>query len=134
MSPGTGQCVGIDISEDFVDVYPHPGGKEVRLPHSDEGTAALLALLRDHEVERIVLESTGGLQREREVPGQGVHPGRSAAGACEAVHVGVQREEIQSSDRRFLLPSGGAGEDLQAGDDGVHAEAAGVDEHAGGPG
>src|SRR5215207_4546730 len=63
MSPVTGQCVGIDISEDFLDVYLHPAGKEVRLPHSDEGAASLIALLRDYKVERVVLESTGGLQR-----------------------------------------------------------------------
>jgi transposase len=63
MSPVTGQCVGIDISEDFLDVYLHPAGKEVRLPHNDEATASLLELLRGFDIERIVLESTGGLQR-----------------------------------------------------------------------
>src|SRR3954452_22645031 len=63
MSPVTGQCVGIDISEEFLDIYLHPAGKEVRLPHSDEGTASLVALLREYKVERVVLESTGGLQR-----------------------------------------------------------------------
>lgn len=31
MSPVTGQCVGIDISEDFLDVHLHPEGKEMRL-------------------------------------------------------------------------------------------------------
>src|SRR4029450_5713475 len=35
----------------------------VRLPHSDEGAASLIVLLRDYPVERVVLESTGGLQR-----------------------------------------------------------------------
>ena len=60
MGTVTGQSVGIDISEDFLDVYLHPAGKEVRLPHNDEGTASLLALLREQPV---VLESTGGLQR-----------------------------------------------------------------------
>ena len=63
MSPVIGQCVGIDISEDFLDVYLHPAGKEVRIPHSDEGTASLIALLREYKIERVVLESTGGLQR-----------------------------------------------------------------------
>ena len=61
MCPVPGQCVGIDISEEFLDVYLHPAGKEVRLPHNDEGTASLLALLRDHKIERVVLEGTGGL-------------------------------------------------------------------------
>ena len=63
MSPVTGQCVGIDISEDFLDVYLHPVGKEVRIPHSDEGSASLVALLREYEIDRVVMESTGGLQR-----------------------------------------------------------------------
>jgi hypothetical protein len=63
MSTVPGQCVGIDISEDFLDVYLHPAGKEIRLPHNDAGTAALVALLRERPIERVVLESTGGLQR-----------------------------------------------------------------------
>ena len=48
MSPVPSQSVGIDISEDFLDVYLHPAGKEGRLPHSDEGTASLVALLREY--------------------------------------------------------------------------------------
>jgi hypothetical protein len=164
MSPDMGQCVDIDISEDFLDVYLHPAGKEVRPPHSDEGAASLIALLRDYTVERVVLESTGGLQRrlvrslqeagysvsvvtdrvagrrgpasgrEREVPAPGVHPGRASPGASEAVHGGVQRAEVQPGDRGDLRPPGVAWEEVQAGADGVHAESAGVDEHAGGPG
>ncbi len=63
MSPVPSQCVGIDISEESLDIYLHPVGKEVRLPHSDEGTASLIALLREYKIERVVLESTGGLQR-----------------------------------------------------------------------
>src|SRR5262245_40517096 len=58
-----GQSVGIDIREDFLDVSFHPVGTEVRLPHNDEGTAALLALLREQPIERVVLKSTGGLRR-----------------------------------------------------------------------
>jgi transposase len=63
MGTVTGQSVGIEISEDFLDVYLHPAGKEVRLPHTGEGIRSLLALLRKQPVERVVLESTGGLQR-----------------------------------------------------------------------
>src|SRR5262249_54297281 len=83
MSTVNGQCVGIDISEDFLDVYLHPAGKEVRLSHNDEGTEALLVLLRDYKIERVVLESTGGLQRrlmralqEAGHAVSGVNPGR----------------------------------------------------------
>ena len=63
MGTVTGQSVGIDISEDFLDVYLHPAGREVRIPHNDEGTATLIAMLREYKIERVVLESTGGLQR-----------------------------------------------------------------------
>ena len=65
MCPVPGQSVGIDISEQFLDVYVHPVGKEVRFPHSEGGIAALLALLRDYPVERVVLESTGNNLRRR---------------------------------------------------------------------
>lgn len=65
MGKATGQSVGIDIIEDFLDVHLHPAGKEARLPHNDEGTASLLTHLRGYDIERIVLESTGGLQRRR---------------------------------------------------------------------
>ena len=63
MGTVTGQSVGIDISEDFLDVFLHPVGKEVRLPHSDEGITSLIVLLREFTIERVALESTGGLQR-----------------------------------------------------------------------
>ena len=60
MSTVTGQSVGIDISEDFLDVYLHPAGKEVRLPHNDEGTASLLALLRDYTSSASSWRAPGG--------------------------------------------------------------------------
>jgi transposase len=63
MSTVSGQCVGIDICEQSLDVYVHPVGKEVQFPHSEEGIASLLTPLRGYPVERVVLESTGGLQR-----------------------------------------------------------------------
>ena len=63
MGTVTGQSVGIDISENFLDVYLHPAGEEMRIPHNDEGTASLLELLRGFDIERVVLESTGDLQR-----------------------------------------------------------------------
>ena len=47
----------------FLHVFLHPAGKGARLPHSDEGIASLLVLLREFTIERVVLESTGGLQR-----------------------------------------------------------------------
>jgi hypothetical protein len=53
MSTDTGQSVGIDISEDFLDVYVHSAGKEVRLPHNDEGIATLITLLREQTIVRV---------------------------------------------------------------------------------
>src|SRR5262249_12399069 len=63
MSPVTGQSVGIDIGESFLDVYLHPEWKEAPLPHNEQATASLIARLREHSIERVVMESTGGLER-----------------------------------------------------------------------
>jgi hypothetical protein len=49
-SPVPSQCVGIDISEEFLDVYLDPVGKEMRLPHSDERTASLIAVRREYKI------------------------------------------------------------------------------------
>lgn len=68
MGTVTGQSVGIDIGEDFLDVYLHPAGKEVRLPHDDEGPASLLALLRGHEIGRVVLQHRGAETAAGPVP------------------------------------------------------------------
>ena len=54
MCPAPGRCVGIDISEESPDVYLHPAGEEARLPHGVEGTASLIALLRESTIERVV--------------------------------------------------------------------------------
>jgi hypothetical protein len=55
----------------------------VRLPHNDEGTAALIALLREHLIERVALPNPAAEQSAR---GAGltirdcvVCPGRSQA-------------------------------------------------------
>ena len=64
MGTVTGQSVGIDISEDSLDVYLHPAGKEVRAPTQRRGhRVTARVLLRDFAIERVVLASTGGLQR-----------------------------------------------------------------------
>jgi transposase len=66
MSTATGQSVGIDVSEQHLDVHLHPAGLERRLPYTAEGVESLIELLRGHAIERVVLESTGGLQRRLE--------------------------------------------------------------------
>ncbi len=118
MGTVTGQSVGIDISEDFLDVYLHPAGKEVRLPHNDEGTAALLAQLRDYKVERVVLESTGGLQRRlvRSLQGAGYPRGRAVEPGGADRLLGARGEAAGGFDR-----GGGPGRRNGAG-------------HGGGPG
>jgi hypothetical protein len=46
MSTATGQSVGIDVSEQHLDVYLHPAGLERRLPYTAEGVESLIELLR----------------------------------------------------------------------------------------
>lgn len=66
MSTANGQSVGIDVSEQSLDVHLHPAGLERRLPYTLEGITSLIDLLKAHEIDRVVLESTGGLQRRLE--------------------------------------------------------------------
>lgn len=66
MGTVTGQSVGIDVSEDFLDIHINPAGAERRLPYTAEGMASLVGLLKGYAVERVALESTGGLQRRLE--------------------------------------------------------------------
>jgi transposase len=66
VSTATSQSVGIDVSEQYLDIHLHPAGLDRRLPYNAEGTEALIELLKSHTVERLVLESTGGMQRRLE--------------------------------------------------------------------
>lgn len=66
MSTATGQSVGIDVSEKHLDVHLHPAGVDHRMPYTNEGTESLIEVLKGYTVERVVLESTGGLQRRLE--------------------------------------------------------------------
>jgi transposase len=56
--------VGIDVGKRHVDVCF--GGEEdvERVPNDDEGIAQILARLEGREVERIVMEASGGYQRQ----------------------------------------------------------------------
>ena len=117
MSAATGQSVGIDVSEQHLDVHIHPAGVERRLPYTAEGTGSLIEMLKGHAVERVVLESTGGLQRW------------PASRAVEAVHGGVQRTAVQPGDQGAQFASHRPGQVVQAGDDRLHEEARGADEH-----
>ena len=94
MGTVTGQSVGIDISEDFLDVYLHPAGKEVRLPHNDEGTAALIALLRE--------------QHDR-AGRPGEHRGPAAAAGAGPPGGGVRRQRGQPRADLGLSPPGRPG-------------------------
>lgn len=55
--------VGIDVSQQWLDVHIRPEGQTARLANDAAGAAACLGLLRGLEPERIVLEPTGGLER-----------------------------------------------------------------------
>ena len=54
---------GIDVSKDHLDVFIDVVGLSQRLSNHDEGVARLVALLRQHEVRLVVLESTGRYHR-----------------------------------------------------------------------
>ena len=56
--------VGIDVGKYYVDVSLGSRGKSQRFKNDDAGIEAILALLKDHVVARVVLEASGGYQRQ----------------------------------------------------------------------
>ncbi len=58
------QFVGIDVSGDYLDMHVHPIGCTCRVANDSAGMKELLARLSDHDIGLIVVEATGGLQRE----------------------------------------------------------------------
>lgn len=55
--------VGVDVSKAFLDVAIHETGELLRFSNDDGGIAGLLERLNFLEVERLVLEATGRLER-----------------------------------------------------------------------
>ncbi len=56
--------VGIDVGKRFVDVCFGTEGKVGRFPNDDEGIAQILKQLEGHQVDKVVLEASGGYQRQ----------------------------------------------------------------------
>ena len=57
-------CVGIDLSQARLDVAVHPDGASWTVANDPDGRAALAERLRSWEPHIVVLEATGGLERE----------------------------------------------------------------------
>lgn len=55
--------VGIDVSQKQLDLYVHPLGKTLSVTNDPEGIEQLIAFLTPLQPERVVLESTGRLER-----------------------------------------------------------------------
>lgn len=55
--------VGIDVSQDHLDVHIRPAALSRRFANTTEGIAELIAWVRPHGAERILLESTGPYQK-----------------------------------------------------------------------
>jgi len=56
--------VGIDVAKDSFDVASDPAGLKLSLPQDPTGRQKLLDILQNHPVALIVLEATGGYERE----------------------------------------------------------------------
>lgn len=57
-------CVGIDVAKDSFDVASDPAGLTLSLPNDPTGRQQLLDALQSHPEARIVLEATGGYERD----------------------------------------------------------------------
>jgi transposase len=59
--------VGIDVSKAHLDVASRPDGQAFRLPNTTEGIKSLVERLKESPPALVVLESTGGLERQAAV-------------------------------------------------------------------
>lgn len=73
--------VGIDVSKDFLDVVIGSSGSVERLSNDEPGVEQLCAKLREHNVQLVVMEATGGFQRlalatllQRGLPAVAINP------------------------------------------------------------
>jgi transposase len=55
--------IGVDVSQDFLDVHVRPASLRQRFANTPAGIAALVAWVKPHAAERIVFESTGPYQK-----------------------------------------------------------------------
>lgn len=55
--------IGVDVSQDFLDVHVRPAGLRRRFANTADGIAELRDWVRPHAAERIVFESTGPYQK-----------------------------------------------------------------------
>ncbi len=55
--------VGIDVSKHHLDFHLHPAGQTTRFSNDDEDIQRLVCYLRQHPIDRIAVESTGGYER-----------------------------------------------------------------------
>lgn len=58
----TKEFVGIDVSEDKLDVFIHPSKKYKNFPNTNNGIKLLEKFIQDFEIERVVIEATGCLE------------------------------------------------------------------------
>lgn len=57
-------AVGIDVSKHHLDVYLHPRDESLRVDNSSNGLTQLQRHLQPLNLERVVVESTGGYERD----------------------------------------------------------------------
>lgn len=55
--------IGVDVSQDFLDVHVRPASVRQRFANTSEGIAKFVAWVRPHAAERILFESTGPYQK-----------------------------------------------------------------------
>ena len=61
------QWVGIDVCQKYLDIYVRPMAKLFQVTNDDSGIQKLIKLLRDIQPELIVIEATGGMERNAAV-------------------------------------------------------------------
>lgn len=57
------QWIGIDVSKSTLDVYLRPSQKQIQVANTDKGVSELLERLAAIEIEQVIVEATGGLEK-----------------------------------------------------------------------
>lgn len=57
------QWIGIDVSKSTLDIYLRPSHKQIQVVNTDKGVSELLEQLATIEIEQVIVEATGGLEK-----------------------------------------------------------------------
>ena len=105
--------VGIDISKSNLVVWVQPQGEGFDLPNTPAGFVELIERLSQYEIDRVLLEATGGYECKVMAALQGadfkvlrINPRRARAFAVAMGNAGRHRMAVTSGRGKTVAPTG----------------------------